>query len=175
MVAPNKIEAEAAPEEQKLITGWLFDTRRLLVKLPANKFIAWTRQINEFITKEQASLPELECLIGRLNHAAAILPMARHFMGRLRSLEQKCHKFSTIKIPSAAQKDLQLWKKFLSKAHEGTSMNLLSFRMPTHAYQSDACEHGLGGYSNDGIAWQWSIPPNLLGRAHIISSSSSQN
>ena len=46
-------------------------------------------------------------------------------------------------------------------------MNILTYRKPTHVYRSDACEHGLGGFSYKGRAWRWKIPTHLLGRAHI--------
>ncbi len=40
MEARNKLQAEAGLEKQKTVLGWLIDTRRLLVKLPKNKFVA---------------------------------------------------------------------------------------------------------------------------------------
>ena len=46
-------------------------------------------------------------------------------------------------------------------------MNLLTYRQPSHLFRSDACEHGLGGYSADGLAWRWPLPNHLLSRAHI--------
>ena len=46
-------------------------------------------------------------------------------------------------------------------------MNLLTYRIPTHIYRSDACEHCLGGYSATGRAWRWEIPSHLQDRAHI--------
>jgi hypothetical protein len=46
-------------------------------------------------------------------------------------------------------------------------MNLLTYRVPTHIYRSDACEHCLGGYSATGNAWRWEIPTHLQDRAHI--------
>ena len=44
---------------------------------------------------------------------------------------------------------------------------MLTYRQPTHVYRSDACEHGLGGYSAKGKAWRLEFPGNLLGRVHI--------
>jgi hypothetical protein len=40
MEALNKLAAEAAPEELKVILGWLFNSRRLRISLPDNKAIA---------------------------------------------------------------------------------------------------------------------------------------
>ncbi len=39
MPALNKLAAEAGLEEIKIILGWFFDFRRLLVALPENKYV----------------------------------------------------------------------------------------------------------------------------------------
>jgi hypothetical protein len=44
-------------------------------------------------------------------------------------------------------------------------MNLIAYRAPTRVYCSDSCPVGLGGYSNEGWAWRWRIPPELRFRA----------
>jgi hypothetical protein len=43
---------------------------------------------------------------------------------------------------------------FLHKAFTGIDMNLISFRRPTHIYQSNSCPYGLGGYSHKDFAWR---------------------
>ena len=78
--------------------------------------------------------------------------MFRHFLGRIRHLSDKAPKFAPVSIPPRVQHDLTLWTTFLSQAHQGFSMNCLSLRQPTHAYRSDACEAGLGGFANHGRA-----------------------
>jgi hypothetical protein len=49
----------------------------------------------------------------------------------------------------------------LDKAKYGINMNLLAFWTPDHIYYSDSCPDGLGGYSNQGHAWQFKVPGNL--------------
>ena len=44
-------------------------------------------------------------------------------------------------------------------------MNLLAFRSPDRIYYSDSCPAGLGGYSDQGFAWRFAIPDELLFRA----------
>ncbi len=44
-------------------------------------------------------------------------------------------------------------------------MNLLGFRSPDQIYYSDSCPAGLGGYRNQGFAWRFRIPNDLLFRA----------
>ena len=46
-------------------------------------------------------------------------------------------------------------------------MNLLTHRLPTHVYQTDESEQGMGRYSANGIAWRFQIPVKLRGFLHI--------
>ena len=162
-----KLRAEGRLEETKTLLGWFYDTRRLRISLPSNKFKAWSNQVRDLIKSRQTSFSALDTLIGRLNHAAYVIPTARHFMSRIRSLKTKARFKQTVSIPRLVTADLALWLDFLQAAHVGISMNLLTYRQPTHVYRSDACEHGLGGYSSTGKAWRLHFPNKLLGRAHI--------
>ncbi len=44
-------------------------------------------------------------------------------------------------------------------------MNLLTFRALDQIYYSDSCPASLGGYSNQGFAWRFKVPDELLFRA----------
>ena len=66
-----------------------------------------------------------------------------------------------------AEEDLILAKRFIGKANQGVSMNLLTFRKPDVVYISDAAEYGLGGFTSHGRARTYVIPQKLRNRAHI--------
>ena len=55
MEALKKLLAEAGPEEIKIILGWIFNTRKLLISLPGSKAIAWTNEIDEILQLGKAS------------------------------------------------------------------------------------------------------------------------
>ena len=165
MEALEKLIAEAGAEETKMILGWHFDFRRLVVSLPENKFIAWSEAIQEMIRTKVTTHSELECNIGRLVHLSMILPSVNHFMSRLRDLLARSKNRSKIKINKVCMNDLELMRFFLTKAHKGISLNQTVYRRPTHVYRSDSCPAGLGGYSHEGYAWRFYIPHNLQGRA----------
>jgi hypothetical protein len=68
----------------------------------------------------------------------------------------------SISLTDEQQDDLKLWLHFLEQAVNGMSLNLLTFRHPTHIGRSDASEHGIGSFSaTTGIAWRWKIPLKL--------------
>ena len=43
------------------------------------------------------------------------------------------------------------------------SINHVTFTVPSYIGTTDTCEHGLGGYLEDGRAWRWELPRTLHG------------
>jgi hypothetical protein len=64
MYAREKLKAEAGLSEKKMILGWSFHFRRLLISLPKNKFIAWTSTINKLLVDGSSTAKELKSTIG---------------------------------------------------------------------------------------------------------------
>jgi hypothetical protein len=166
----SKLTEEGTLSEKIVILGWQFNLRLLIIALPRDKYLAWSSDLQRIIKNKHASFSELDSLIGRLNHAAAALSLTRYFLNRIRriaerkdAVSQKSRQQSnhTKKwLTKAVLADLQLWSDiFLPQLHEGISLNLLSFRRPTHIFWSDACPDGMGGYSqHSGKAWRFKIP-----------------
>ena len=168
LIADDKNEAEGGPEETKTILGWEIDSRQLLVKLPSHKFIAWSSQVESFLTRKTANSKDLRSVLGRMENIAIMIPMFGHFLNNIRQLEIKATNTNKNQlINKRAKEDFNLALKFLKRAKEGVNMNLITFRSPTKIYINDASEHGLGGFATHGRAWSYEIPENLRGRAHI--------
>ncbi len=165
MAALNKLLAEAGCEEIKTILGWVFDFRRLLISLPENKYKAWSDAIRNMIETKKVTAKVLETNIGRLVHLGMIIPSVHHFMSRLRELHNRSKNRRSIKISETCLEDLNLMLLFLKQANNGISLNQIVYRKPTHAYRSDSCPAGLGGYSHQGWAWRFYIPQHLQFRA----------
>ena len=100
-------------------------------------------------------------------HTSVVIQPLLHFLSRIRFLKDKAKNRREILIPENVQEDLKLFLKMLVQANQGISMNLITFRAPTHLYRSDACPAGLGGYSHLGRAWQFLIPKKLQLRATL--------
>ena len=169
MPSITKLAAELGATEQKIILGWVYDTRRMLISLPDNKYIAWSNDICKLLATQRTTHHVLDTLVGRLDHACSIFPLARHFMERIRFAKQQSskHPYRLYSLNSTICEDLRLMLQFLSKTHVGINMNLLTFRIPNAQSKVDACPYGLGGFSKSGRAWRWKIPSKLVGRAHI--------
>ena len=46
----DKLKAKAGPAESKVILGWNFDFRRLIISLPENKFVASTKNVRQLLS-----------------------------------------------------------------------------------------------------------------------------
>ena len=137
MAAKNKLKAEAGLTEVKIILGWRWDLRRLIISLPFNKYSSWSAGILTMITEAEVTTTHLETTIGRLGHLALVIPFVHHFLSRLRELHTQAsrNKRRKTKIPPNCIADLKLMDLFLGKAHEGINMNQIAFRRPTHVYR----------------------------------------
>jgi len=154
-----KLLAEGTPAEIQIVLGWTLDTRRLLISLPDDKMTAWTGDITVIRKQRSVRRDSLESLIGRLNHAAAVMPLSRHFLGRLRRLLAKGKNgFQRLNIRKEVDADLELWSELLLTAHRGISLNCLVTRRPDRVCWSDSCPYGIAGYSISGRAWRIRIP-----------------
>jgi hypothetical protein len=166
MEAEAKLVAEARPEEIKVILGWTVNCRTLIISLPDNKHTAWSASIQDLLVTGAAKAKELEVLIGRLGLLVMAIPFVYHFLSRLREWHHRSkNKRHPTTMSTECRLDLGLMLNFLNKAHNGIDMNLLTFRRPTHIYRSDSCPFGLGGYSDEGFAWRFELPPGLRFRA----------
>jgi hypothetical protein len=160
MEAVNKLIAEATPEESKMILGWLMNFRKLIISLPDNKHLAWSKSIQEILVRGSAKARQLETIIGRLGHLGAVIPFVYHFLSRLREWQYRSsNKRHPTAMSTECRLDLELMLHFLNKANAGIDMNIISFRRPTHIYRSDSCPHGLEGYSSNGHAWRYELHP----------------
>jgi hypothetical protein len=70
-----------------------------------------------------------------------------------------------LNIAEQCKADLEFLQTALEKCKNGVDMNTITYQQPTHAYRSDSCPAGLGGYSDEGFAWRYYLPPDLKFRA----------
>jgi hypothetical protein len=162
IISSKKLKAEGTLEEIKTVLGWVINTRHLLISLPPDKHKKWSSDITKIIHSNKVSHTQLEPLIRRLNHVAGIIPMFRHFLGRLTQALyfSTKHKRTNLSIPELS--DLHLSVKFLDMSAAEVSINNIVFQKPTSFYRSDSSEFGLGGYNIiSGRAWRFEIPYHL--------------
>jgi hypothetical protein len=167
----TKHQAEGRLEESKVILGWLINTRKLTVLLTKEKANDWIIDIRSCITTKRCTKSVLESIIGRLNHTSMIVHLGRYFLTRLRfrlKSAQDKGKHYPIHLAPWDIADLQWWTHILQTLTvDGISMNNICLTAPSTIVFSDACEWGLGGFTEQGYAWCYLLPTSLRGRASI--------
>jgi hypothetical protein len=165
ILADHKLIAEGSPAETHIILGWKLKTRRLLISIPKDKFDAWKSELQKMIKAGRTTFGDLETTVGRLNHVAYVIPLARHFLNWLRAkFRTPRHKHQSIRLAAEEVQDLTLWTRFLTEAHKGISLNRITICVPSKLTISDACPFGVGGYSLRGPAWRFTIPKSSPSR-----------
>ena len=94
-------------------------------------------------------MKDIETMIGRLNHAAYVVPNSRPFLGRLYRACERSKAVGSVKLSDSQVADLKLWALFLDDAARGISINRLVFRWPSRVIRVDACPELPGGFILD--------------------------
>jgi hypothetical protein len=159
ILAQAKLIDEGTPAKIQIILGWLMDTRRLLLLLPDNKHKTWRAEILLILSDRSSTFGDLESTMGRLNHAAYVIPMSRHFLNRIwNRIKRRRPKKQQIDLHQSKLDDFTLWLDFLNQARVGISLNRITIRQPTRISWLDACPYRIGGYNLSGFAWRIRIP-----------------
>ena len=90
---------------------------------------------------------EPDSLIGHLNYAAKIAPLAYHFLGYMQCSLKKTRKRGRINLSAEALADLELWHYLLSNGNSGTSMNIIAECYLDHIFSTNSCENSIRGFS----------------------------
>jgi hypothetical protein len=116
------------------------------------------------INERLVTTKELESTIGRLAQILMRIPFVHHFLSRLCKLHlhSKRNNRRRTQIPQLCTDELKLTKTcFLGHSQQGISMNEIPYQKLTHVYCSDSCPASMGGYSQEGFAWQFYLPNKL--------------
>ena len=154
-----KLIAEGTPAEEQLVLGWMLDTHRLLMRLPQDKYDAWSQDLRDLRLNKVTTYGDIDSIVGKLNHVAFLIPLACHFLTRLRALvNRRRPQHQQITVPHQAILDVSLWELLLEKASLGISMNRVTIRQPSQLAISDSCPFGIGCFLLEGTAWRVRIP-----------------
>ena len=91
--------------------------------------------------------------------------MVRYFLNILRYRLSKCTKHGKQKSVEWDVSDLQLWIMSLEQAsQEGININNINFTKTSDFGVTDACETGIGGFIDNGVAWRWKLLDKMQGK-----------
>jgi hypothetical protein len=113
-IAPPCLKKEKAFDEttRGVVLGVEFNSENLSWKLPNEKWNDSIWLINEFLSKENCTLLELQKLHGKINDFAQMCPFIKCFKFHQNKLLQQFEisKAYSLKIPIELKKELNIWK-----------------------------------------------------------------
>ena len=144
---PLSIEKTFLPSQKMTFLGYELDSLEMSIKLPSDKIDKCKLEINKFLSKQKATLKEIQSLIGLLNFACGAVVPGRTFLRRLISLTiGKSNPRYKIRITQESKKDLIIWKTFLEHFN-GKSIMLLDRWNDEQKYRMETDASGSKGYS----------------------------
>ena len=139
ILSKAKLIAEGMLAERKTFLGWIIDSRQMRVFLPKLKALRWMTEIDSLLSLRKVNNKKLESLIGKLNHAAFIIPLSRYFLNRIRHTERLANKYGPQTLSEGTKNDLDLFKDLLSiMSDTGTSIQNITHSLPDIFCWSDA-------------------------------------
>ncbi len=111
-LSPDKC---VGPTTCLVFLGIELDSIQMTARLPADKRTELTQMLDEWATKRWCTLKELQSLVGKLNHACAVVPQGRTFVRRLLDLlkghSSKRSRF--IRLNTECKRDIEWWRSLL--------------------------------------------------------------
>ena len=166
-LAPEKCEG---PTTCITFLGIELNSIYMTARLPNDKLAELQTLIGSWTGKKFCTRKELESLVGKLNHACAVVAPGRTFLQRLINLlrgSKPRHKF--IRLTKQARLDLQWWQDLLPTWNGVSFFDLPELApVPDFELSTDASGNkGFGGcYNNEWFSVAW-LPSQLkLGMAY---------
>ena len=147
----RKLLGEGKLSEIKNTLGWIINTRLFTISLEEEKFLRWNKEIKDLIAScKPTTSSVLESIIGKINHAAFIIPLIRYFLTRLRYRLKVITKEGNQNLTAWDKADLKLISDMLHHScYRGIRIDHITFCYPSLFTASDASEHGLGGFCSE--------------------------
>ena len=162
-LSETKCYGEGLMAEDKIFLGWQFFFNLHLIQLTQRKSDQYITDLTGMICTRETRTKQIESVVGKINVVGFVLPATRHFTARLRRCIIK-YKAGDNALDDEEIEDSQLWIKFLRRAVEGVNINMAANHPATGVCISDACEIGIGGYTNNGIFWRFYLPVEWNGK-----------
>ena len=143
------IKKACFPSTKMLFIGVLFNSETMTIEITEERLKELNLLLRSWLDRENATLRDLQSLIGKLNFVASCVRPGRIFISRLIKWLKVLYKEkpgTLHNIPDFAKKDILWWYKFLPH-YNGISMMLYEeWCQPDSIFSSDSCLSGCGGF-----------------------------
>ena len=159
-VAPAKVEG---PSSVITFLGIEIDSLQQQVRLPREKLSQLLAALSSWVGRRNATKHQLQSIIGKLNHAAAVVRPGRTFIRHLiESMKKPKRPGHRVWLDSECRSDLQWWSLFL-QAWNGVSY-FPAVRQGATVVSDASGSWGCGAFVEDSLAWfQLCWPQSWIG------------
>ena len=144
----ESVEKASPPSEIMSFLGVLFNTLTMTMEITPERLIEISSLLELWLHKENATLKQVQSLLGKLNFIAACVKPSRIFVSRLlvwlRSIYSSSDSLHI--IPTYVKKDLIWWNRFLPHYNGISLMEYENWSKPDAIFSSDSSLTGCGGF-----------------------------
>ena len=146
--------------------GILFNTISMTLQITPDRLAEIKILLENWMTKQSATLKEMQSLLGKLNFAASTVRSGRIFVSRLINVLSSFPKHGRRKVSREIRKDIEWWLYFMEDFDGITIMPQINWDAPDTVFSSDANLTTCGGHSYNTVFYK-RFPAWLLARSDI--------
>jgi len=150
----------AAPSTRLEFLGLILDSDSMMVELPEDKLLRYRATMDLLRSRREATLEELQQLVGVLVYSAMVIQHGRSFYYNIIQMVKEARKSrqggasSSLKFPlsAGALRELEWWSTFIVKWNGKCIIapSISDFEPPArHRLYTDACRTGMGAWFDD--------------------------
>ena len=150
----------------KLMIGFLFDGIKRTLRLPQEKATVYIKEAHAMLRRKAIKLKTFQTIVGKLRHAALILPAARGFFTPLNNIMKSPSKTITLGA-DAKEAVLDLITLIHRLSKRATHVNEIIPDPPSYVAYHDAAAEGAGGVwfslinSMQPVLWRVQFPQDI--------------
>ena len=138
------------PSCMAVFLGILFNTLHMRLEITPERMQEIKTELQQWSCKQEASLRQLQSLIGKLSFCASTMRAARLFYARILNFIREIDAskpFQMHELPQTVYKDIAWWLKMIEQLNGISVIPDAKWQAPNRVIATDACLTGIGGYS----------------------------
>ena len=156
---------------RKIILGWLLDTVRQTIELPAHRKEALAEIFKDLATTRRVSFKKWQRYVGQLRFVSTAIPGSASMFSALQ-MALNAAKGNRVRITAALRKHIQAFASLAaSLSHRPTHLAEIVPQLPSLLGATDAAKMGMGGvffdHTGQGYVWRYPFPDDI--QANLVS------
>jgi hypothetical protein len=140
-------KSKACPPNTKMVfLGIQIDSVSGMLTIDADRLNSILDELNKWLRKKNASLKEIQSLIGSLNFCASCIREGRLFFSRILNFLRGMSHTERVPLSQNVKDDIKWWLKFMPTFNGTYFMTNDNWEKPDAVLSTDACLTGAGGY-----------------------------